>query len=209
MVANQEGKKALAALSLPGGESTSKNHGDSHRLASFAHTLQETLKGRTWSFPASAGSPAPAGEGRGRPLPGSLWSPRPAGCQQQRLVRAQVTPLHVLEPGHAWACGHRRLWGPRMHAPQYRLVAPLRWRGWGRGTVRDPVPLDSASWARPPPRAARRFARALLVEERRSAAISRKWGFCPWRGADAVERPGAPGRAGSPSRLLRQLSGVR
>lgn len=51
---------------------------------------------------------------------------------------------------HAWACGHRRLWGPRMHAPQYRLVAPLRWRGWGRGTVRDPVPLDSASWARPP-----------------------------------------------------------
>lgn len=54
----------LAALSLPGGESASKNHGDSHRLASFAHTLQETLKGRTWSFPASAGSPAPAGEGR-------------------------------------------------------------------------------------------------------------------------------------------------
>lgn len=52
----------LAALSLPGGESASKNHGDSHRLASFAHTLQETLKGRTWSFPASAGSPAPAGE---------------------------------------------------------------------------------------------------------------------------------------------------
>lgn len=55
----------LATLSLPGGESTSKNHGDSHRLASFAHTLQETLKGRTWSFPASGRQPRSCRGGEG------------------------------------------------------------------------------------------------------------------------------------------------
>ena len=36
----------LATLTLPGGENLSKNHGDSHRWASFTQTLQETLKGR-------------------------------------------------------------------------------------------------------------------------------------------------------------------
>lgn len=36
----------LAALALPGGETPSKNHSDGHRLASFAQTLQETLKGK-------------------------------------------------------------------------------------------------------------------------------------------------------------------
>uniref|UniRef100_A0A3Q2H960 Endonuclease/exonuclease/phosphatase family domain-containing protein 1 n=1 Tax=Equus caballus TaxID=9796 RepID=A0A3Q2H960_HORSE len=35
----------LATLTLPGGENPSKNHSDSHRVASFAQTLQETLKG--------------------------------------------------------------------------------------------------------------------------------------------------------------------
>lgn len=35
----------LAALTLPGSENFSKNHSDGHRLASFAQTLQETLKG--------------------------------------------------------------------------------------------------------------------------------------------------------------------
>ncbi|XP_073891333.1 endonuclease/exonuclease/phosphatase family domain-containing protein 1 isoform X5 [Macaca fascicularis] len=35
----------LAALTLPGSENPSKNHSDGHRLASFAQTLQETLKG--------------------------------------------------------------------------------------------------------------------------------------------------------------------
>lgn len=55
----------LATLSLPGGESASKNHGDSHRLASFAHTLQETLKGRTWSFPASGWQPCSCRRGEG------------------------------------------------------------------------------------------------------------------------------------------------
>ncbi|KAF4020115.1 hypothetical protein G4228_012162 [Cervus hanglu yarkandensis] len=35
----------LATLTLPGGENLSKNHGDSHRWASFTQTLQETLKG--------------------------------------------------------------------------------------------------------------------------------------------------------------------
>lgn len=114
----------LATLSLPGGESASKNHGDSHRLASFAHTLQETLKGRTWSFPASAGSPAPAGEGRAAssrlPLvPAAGWLPTATLGEG-----AGHTPA-CSGARHAWACGHRRLWGPRMHAPQYRLVAPL------------------------------------------------------------------------------------
>ena len=40
----------LATLPLPGGENPSKNHGDSHRVASFAQTLQETLKGGKRSF---------------------------------------------------------------------------------------------------------------------------------------------------------------
>ncbi|PNJ46890.1 EEPD1 isoform 4 [Pongo abelii] len=35
----------LAALTLLGSENPSKNHSDGHRLASFAQTLQETLKG--------------------------------------------------------------------------------------------------------------------------------------------------------------------
>ncbi|XP_055276856.1 endonuclease/exonuclease/phosphatase family domain-containing protein 1 isoform X2 [Moschus berezovskii] len=35
----------LATLTLSGGENLSKNHSDSHRWASFAQTLQETLKG--------------------------------------------------------------------------------------------------------------------------------------------------------------------
>ncbi|XP_022359025.1 endonuclease/exonuclease/phosphatase family domain-containing protein 1 [Enhydra lutris kenyoni] len=35
----------LAALILPGSENLSRNHSDSHRLASFVQTLQETLKG--------------------------------------------------------------------------------------------------------------------------------------------------------------------
>ncbi|XP_064431122.1 endonuclease/exonuclease/phosphatase family domain-containing protein 1 isoform X4 [Mirounga angustirostris] len=35
----------LAALTPPGGENPSRNHSDSHRLAGFVQTLQETLKG--------------------------------------------------------------------------------------------------------------------------------------------------------------------
>uniref|UniRef100_A0A8C8ZH24 Endonuclease/exonuclease/phosphatase family domain-containing protein 1 n=1 Tax=Prolemur simus TaxID=1328070 RepID=A0A8C8ZH24_PROSS len=35
----------LAALTLPGAENPCKNHSDGHRVASFAQTLQETLKG--------------------------------------------------------------------------------------------------------------------------------------------------------------------
>ncbi|XP_008684718.2 endonuclease/exonuclease/phosphatase family domain-containing protein 1 [Ursus maritimus] len=35
----------LATSILPGGENPSRNHSDSHRLASFVQTLQETLKG--------------------------------------------------------------------------------------------------------------------------------------------------------------------
>uniref|UniRef100_A0ABI7WKV2 Endonuclease/exonuclease/phosphatase family domain-containing protein 1 n=1 Tax=Felis catus TaxID=9685 RepID=A0ABI7WKV2_FELCA len=35
----------LASMILPGGDNPSRNHSDSHRLATFAQTLQETLKG--------------------------------------------------------------------------------------------------------------------------------------------------------------------
>lgn len=40
------------ALSPSAGENIGKNH-DSHKLAAFAQTLQETLKGRVDFFPAS------------------------------------------------------------------------------------------------------------------------------------------------------------
>lgn len=56
----------LATLPLPGGENPSKNHSDSHRLASFAQTLQETLKGRQLSFSvAGPTAPTPAGQAGG------------------------------------------------------------------------------------------------------------------------------------------------
>lgn len=66
----------LATLSLPGGENPSKNHGDSHRLASFAQTLQETLKGRTLSFPVSGQQPHSCRRGEGGLFQASLWSLR-------------------------------------------------------------------------------------------------------------------------------------
>lgn len=56
----------LATLTLPGGENPSKNHSDSHRLASFAQTLQETLKGGQLSFSvAGPTAPTPAGQAGG------------------------------------------------------------------------------------------------------------------------------------------------
>lgn len=47
-------------LALPAGESTGKNH-DSHKLAAFAQTLQETLKGGAGL--SAAGSQEHAGPG--------------------------------------------------------------------------------------------------------------------------------------------------
>lgn len=64
----------LTTLSLPGGENPSKNHGDSHRLASFAHTLQETLKGRTLSFSIWGQQPHSGRGGEGGLCRVSLWS---------------------------------------------------------------------------------------------------------------------------------------
>lgn len=51
-------------LTLPGGENPSKNHSDSHRLSTFAQSLQETLKGRELSSSVAGPSAlAPAGGG--------------------------------------------------------------------------------------------------------------------------------------------------
>lgn len=66
----------LTTLTLPGGENPSKNHSDSHRLSTFAQSLQETLKGRKLSS-SMAGPPAPAPAGSGLFL-GSLQSLRMA-----------------------------------------------------------------------------------------------------------------------------------
>ena len=55
----------LAALILPGSENPSRNHSDSHRLASFVQTLQETLKGRKRAL-SVARPAAPTAEGRPR-----------------------------------------------------------------------------------------------------------------------------------------------
>lgn len=128
----------LATLTLPGGENPSKNHSDSHRVASFAQTLQETLKGRTVSF--SVGWAV----GRGSPLPSV--SLIPSARRLSAAVQIEDTgDHHTPASPEAWpplcVVTSLSLWASHMGSTSFVALQPL-FDGKDRGLgVVTPFPM--------------------------------------------------------------------